>query len=355
MSDKTEQPTRKKLTDARKEGRTTKSQDLVEAAALLAMVVTFSVASSYMGDSLTEMVQIALDFVSGDHSLQGLASAFYKVIWAGLGVIVPLTLLAALAAGGALAAQVGIAISFKPVMPKLNSLNPASGLKKIFSAKSVIDLLKMLVKAVLMSFVLWRTIEWLLPLVTSAMYEPLAGLVHLLWTVIVRLLSVTFLMYLVIGAGDWFLQHWMFLKSQRMSKDEIKRERKNQDGDPKVKQERKRLAREFRKSDPRAAIPKANVLIVNPTHYAIAIRYVPSEYALPRVIAKGIDQEAALLRRLAFEENVPIVANPPVARALHAAVGLGSPIPEEMFEVVAAILRWVDGVAANRPAALQTE
>jgi len=353
MSDeKTEEPTQKKLREARKDGHTTKSQDLAEAASLFSMVITLSSGAVFLANSIVELIHIALDFVSGDHSEQGMTAALYKELWGGLKIMGPISLISALAAAMAMAAQVGIQISLKPVMPKFDSINPASGLKKIFSAKSAIDLLKMIIKALILLCVLWKTIVLLLPLVTDSMYEPLAGLIQLLWSVILRILGVTFVVYLVLGAADWFIQHWMFIKTQRMSKDEVKREHKSQNGDPHVKGERRRLARELRKSDPRAVMPKANVVIVNPTHYAVAIRYVPSEHPLPRVIAKGIDEHAALLRLLAHQENIPIVANPPVARALYK-VGLDVEIPEDLFEVVAAILRWVDGISAMQPAPLE--
>jgi len=146
------------------------------------------------------------------------------------------------------------------------------------------------------------------------------------------------------------LQRWTFLRSQRMSKDEVKQEHRNADGDPHIKQERRKLAREMARGGNRAGpavIARANAVVVNPTHYAVAIRYVPEEYPLPVVLAKGLDAEALQLRQAAMHYDVPIVANPPVARALHK-IEVNAPIPEEMFEVVAAILRWVDSIGAHR-------
>jgi type III secretion protein U len=245
--------------------------------------------------------------------------------------------------------QVGLQISFEPVMPKLDAISPASGLKRIFSIRSLFDLVKMLVKTAILAPVLWWTMLWLFPLVMRGIYEPLDQLSALLWYALMRLLAIAFVLYVVIGAADWMMQRWQFLRSQRMSKDEVKQEHKNSDGDPHIKQERRKLAREMAR-DVRvgpALIARSNAVVVNPTHYAVALRYAPDEYPLPIVLAKGRDAEALRLRQAAMRYDVPIVANPPVARALHE-IEVNAPIPEEMFEVVAAILRWVDAIGTHR-------
>jgi type III secretion protein U len=160
----------------------------------------------------------------------------------------------------------------------------------------------------------------------------------------------------VIGVGDWKIQHWMMLRSQRMSKDEVKREMKEREGEPKVKHERRKRAKELANgggAESRAgAVARSNVIVVNPTHYAVALRYMPGETPLPVVLAKGIDADALEIRRLAAHHDVPIVTNPPVARALYR-VDERAPIPPDLFEVVAAILRWVNalGPRADTPPA----
>jgi type III secretion protein U len=351
MSNKTEKPTAKKLKDAREKGSVSKSTDLISAATLLAMIVAFHAGGSWLLDSLRAALNIALDFPTTDRSTQALMSALFHLFGVCAFVCVPLAAVGLLAAALGSFAQVGLKVSMHPVMPKLSSINPASGMKRIFSKKSLIDLLKMIVKAALLIVVLWKTIIGLFPLVTQALYEPLPQLSALLWSALLRMLSVAFVLYLVVGAVDWKLQHVMFLFSQRMTKDEVKRERKNQDGDPKMKHERRQRARELIRGDARpAAVARANVMVVNPTHYAVALRYAPGEHPLPVVVASGVDADAAALRRLAHEYDVPIVANPPVARALYR-IGVNDAIPEELFEVVAAILRWVESVSTARGAA----
>jgi len=163
---------------------------------------------------------------------------------------------------------------------------------------------------------------------------------------LVQILAYAAAVFLIIAAFDYFLQYQQHMKGLRMSKDEIKRERKQQDGDPVIKQERKRLGREMATAAPRERVSAANLMVVNPTHYAVAIRYAPLEHPLPRVVAKGLDEHALELRRLAAEAAVPIVGNPPVARRLFK-VDVDAPIPPELFETVAALLRWVDAIGAR--------
>jgi type III secretion protein U len=150
----------------------------------------------------------------------------------------------------------------------------------------------------------------------------------------------------VFGPVDYAIQRWQFMKDQRMSKDEVKKEYKSQEGDPEIKHKRKQIAREDARSNPRKAVAGANAVVVNPTHYAVAIRYRAEEFGLPVVVAKGVDGEALMIRRHAEEQGVPLFTNPPLARSLHQ-VPLGRPVPEELFEAVAAVLRWVDEVGRS--------
>jgi type III secretion protein U len=289
----------------------------------------------------------ALDFTAGDHSMQAFIATLLTILTVGAFSWIAVSVCGLLGSliGGM--PQVGMHISFEPVMPKLDSVSPASGLKRIFSVRSLFELLKMVIKATIIGLVLWRTVLWVFPLMMRGVYDPLDQLAALLWFALMRLLGIGFVLYLVIGAGDYLIQRWTFLRSQRMSKDEVKQERRNSEGDPKIKSERKKRARELMRGTGvgPAMIARSNALIVNPTHYAVALRYVPDEYPLPVVLAKGRDAEALRLRQAAMQYEVPIVANPPVARALHE-IDINAPIPEHMFEVVAAILRWVDAIGA---------
>ncbi|MCG1042855.1 type III secretion system export apparatus subunit SctU [Mycetohabitans sp. B8] len=345
MSDeKTEQPTEKRLRDARRDGQVAKSTDLTDAVVLCSVIATVVAAATTFSDAFRSLIHTALDFVTTDRSLDTLVAWLVKLGQESLIVIVPCVFAAALSAFAALFGQVGFQISTKPVTPNPMAVSPASGLKRIFSLRTLVDLGKSLLKATLVMCVMWVTIRGLIPLIATSLYQPLPELCRLLWSVFLKLLAVAALVFVIIGAFDFRLQHMLFIRQMRMSKDEIKREYKQQEGDPQLKGERKRIARQWaQEAPPRLRVGLANALIVNPTHYAVAIRYAPSEYPLPLVIAKGQDESAAELRRAAVQARVPIIGNPPVARALHR-VEIDEPIPEELFEAVVAILRWVDSL-----------
>jgi type III secretion protein U len=261
-----------------------------------------------------------------------------------LGLLCGIAAVALVAAFLALAPQTGLKISLKAVMPKLASVSPGSGFQRIFSMNSAIDLVKMVVKAAILVAVMWQTIKSAMPVVASALDRSVPQLIAVLWSVLMHVVVVALGVFIAIGAFDYKLQKWLFIRKNRMSKDEVKREHKESDGNPEVKGERKRMAREMSQEGPKGGVSRANVVVVNPVHYAVALRYDPTEFPLPVVLAKGLDEQALRLRQQAMHARVPIVANPPVARMLHK-VPLNQPIPEELFEVVAAILRWVDGLA----------
>jgi type III secretion protein U len=344
MSDeKTEQPTDKKLRDARKDGEVSKSQDLVDGVLLACSVIALIACGERIVDAARSSLEIALRFAGGDHDLVTLAVALQQIGSRVAGAVMIPVAVAMLAACLALMPQVGFQVSMKPVSFNLNAISPMSGFKKIFSARALIDLAKMLIKGATVAIVMWQTVKGLLPMIVASLYQPLPELSHLFAGMVLKLFGIAAIVFVILAAADVKIQKWLFIRSKKMSKDEVKREHKQDEGDPVIKGERRRLARELATSAPRARVGAANVMVVNPTHYAVAIRYAPEENALPVVIAKGYDKDAAILRREAQQAAVPIVGNPPVARALYK-VELGATIPEELFETVAAILRWVDSL-----------
>jgi type III secretion protein U len=345
--DKTEEPTQKKLRDARRDGQVSKSSDMVDAVSMAAAVmVVVSSASSY-SQTLHEIVNVAIQFVGGDHSLTNMTQQTYKIGALALTIILPCVLAAALGAIVASIGQVGFQITTKPVSPNLESVSPVAGIKRIFTIKSLIEIAKMIVKASVVFIVMWVTIRQMVPLIADGLYQPLHELSVVFWEMLHKLLIVSVAVLIITSAADIKLQGIMFMKNMMMSKDEVKREYKDSEGDPHLKGERRRLAQEMVNEPPPQKVGLANMMLVNPTHYAVAVRYAPDEHPLPRVIAKGMDEHAAVLRREARDAGVPIIGNPPVARALYK-VGLNQPIPEELFETVAAILRWVEAIGARR-------
>jgi type III secretion protein U len=188
----------------------------------------------------------------------------------------------------------------------------------------------------------------MIPLASGAVFQAPASLAELSWSAISRLSLFALGVFVVFAPLDYALQRHQFMKGQRMSPDEIKREHKGQEGDPEVKGKRKQLAHELANEAPaKQSVRTADAVIVNPTHYAVAIRYRAHEAGVPIVVAKGIDDSALEIRRQAEHEGVPVFTQPPLARALHA-TPLMHPVPVEFFEPVAVILNWVDDIAAKR-------
>ncbi|SMQ95996.1 type III secretion system export apparatus subunit SctU [Xanthomonas fragariae] len=342
MSDeKTEKPTEKKLEDARKDGEMAISPDVTAAAVLLATLLVMKLAGSYLVEHLRALMLIGFDINTNTRDATALNRALGRIGIQGLWLTLPF--LAACLVAGLIGTflQTGMNFSLKPVTPKFDSLNPVNGVKKLFSLRSLIDLLKLGVKALLIGVVLWYGIRALMPMIIGLAYEPTPDIAQIGWRTLGTLCALAVLVFVLVGAADWSLQYWLFIREKRMSKDEQKREHKESEGDPDVKEKRKEFGKELVFGDPRERVAKAKVMVVNPTHYAVALAYEPDGFGLPQVIAKGVDDGALELRAFAEKHCIPIIANPPLARALHQ-VDLGDAIPESLFETVAVVLRWVD-------------
>ncbi|WDD92582.1 type III secretion system export apparatus subunit SctU [Burkholderia sp. FERM BP-3421] len=348
--EKTEEPSEQKLRKAREKGQVAKSKDIADVATLAMVIGVLSTGEAMLGGGLEHLMRTALDFVASERSPQAALATLYALAGDAVWLTLPFAAGAILAGIGSQAPQAGFMITLEPVMPKLDSISPMAGLKRIFSLKALLELAKTIVKAVVLLCVVWKVVVGLFPLVAASIYEPAPQLSRVLWTLLMKLLGVVLMVIAVLAAADYKIAKIMFIRQNRMGKEEMKREMKESDGDPHTKGERRRLAREFATTPgPRQRMGQANVLVVNPTHYAVALRYAPDEHPLPRVIAKALDAGALALRREAHALGVPIVGNPPVARALYR-VECDDAIPDALFETVAAILRWVEAVAGARDA-----
>lgn len=343
MSDeKTEKPTDHKLEKAREKGEIPKSQDVAIAASMLGVVITLTATADGISQRMRRALSHGLDFGDGDLPLYEIFERMQEMAVEGVVSVVPLVIVAAVGAAVGLIAQAGFFVAMEAVAPKPEKLDPVAGTKKLFSIKSLLTFFLMLTKAIIIGWAVWQVILILLPLIGGSTYQSVSGIGTIAWAAITKMLMIALALFVVLGPVDYAMQRWLFMKDQRMSKDEVKREHKGQEGDPQLKGQRKQLQRENANGPPpKKAVASANAVIVNPTHYAVAVRYVAEETGLPVIVAKGMDAEALMIRRLAESMGVPIFANPPLARALHK-VDLGATIPAELFEAVAAVLRWVD-------------
>ncbi|HYD59182.1 MAG TPA: type III secretion system export apparatus subunit SctU [Noviherbaspirillum sp.] len=341
MSEKNEKPTRKRLRDARKRGEVVHSRDVTDAVAYIVLVGTMIGMLPWMWKRMQRLFELAWD----PRILHRAANAWPDVLAAvGVELVMLMLPIAGITAAAAVLTefvQVRGVFSIEPIIPKFDRINPAEGFKRIFSTRNLFNLLKQLLQLILMgatiSWVIVASSESIMRLMFGAVLEGADAGAHLL----LILFGAIGALFLLFGGIDYGLQYFEYMKKMRMSKDEIRREHRDTDGNPEVKRERRRFAREVASSPPGDGTRQSSVLVVNPTHYAVALFYEPGETALPVVLEKGCDDQALFLRKVAGEAEVPIFEYPLLARQLFAQVEVSSCIPEELFPPVAEVLIWV--------------
>jgi flagellar biosynthetic protein FlhB len=262
----------------------------------------------------------------------------------------PIGLLCAFAAVIILLRQVGFKIITKPFVPKFDRFNPISGLKKIVSPRSLVELGKGLLKALILAWVLYRAIRNERDLFLSVMMFPLeqgVGIVlRKIWALALRMA----LFLLLIGLIDYSYQKWSFEKSIRMSKQEIKDEYKQMEGDPTIKRRIRQKQRELARGRMMSDVPKADVVVTNPTQIAVAVQYDSKSMVAPVVVAKGQGLLAKRIRDIAEENKIPVIENKPLARALMAQVEVGETVPQELYRSVAEVLAFIYRLKDRRTA-----
>jgi type III secretion protein U len=352
VSEKTEPATDQKIEDARKKGQVPQSSDLSSsfafAFATVALVATAALGEERLRSIITRSLQIV--DTNADEGRVATLQAAYAMATDALWLSAPIVVAAIVGSliGGF--AHVGFNVSFDPLTPKFDKLDPVAGAKRIFSIKTLFEVFKSMVKAVFIGWMLYESIRSLMPLLVVSGYGQPRGIGQTAWSAVLRLLTLCAVLFFLLGVVDFVIQKLLFLKDQKMTKDEIKREYKQSEGDPLIKGQRRALAHELANSDPAPAVATANAVVVNPTHYAVALRYVPEECGLPVIVAKGVDEEAARIRLAAKEAGVPIIGNPELARALYK-VSIASTVPEPLLEAVAIVLHWAEEMRGSQPAA----
>lgn len=338
--EKTEQPTQKRLRDARNKGQVVKSTDVVTT------VCTFFVLSAVLITFPATWKGFAnyFDVVFGamaEPMPNALIDVFGMMPTFLFSAMFPVCIVAALAVVIANVGQFGFLLAFESMKPDINKLSPMSGIKKIFSTKTLIELIKSSIKITIFGILLYTIIAKSIgPLVTLP-FATLFNGVGVVKPMLMGFINSFMLCYLIIAVADYLLQQKMLMKDLMMTKDETKREMHESEGDPMIKGNRRRLQREMIFEDNTTATRKSTVLVTNPTHYAAAIFYERGKIMLPILRAKGTGFIALRMIAVAREENIPIVENVPLARALYKELEIGDVIPKELLGPVTEILRWV--------------
>jgi flagellar biosynthetic protein FlhB len=338
---KTELPTQRKLEKAHEQGDVAKSQEVVSFFILGSATLAMMIASGSAANDLTMRLR---GLIANLHQVSVDKAGLMALGWFAVGAI--LLALAAPFAMGMAAGVAGNMIQHKPVLsaqsltPKLSRLSPMSGLKRMFGKEALVNFLKGLFKigivGALMIAVLWPQ-RGAFESMSSLDVAAIAPTSHAL---ILKLMGAVLAVYFLLAALDYLYQRHAWIERQKMSHQEIKEEYKEQEGNPEIKAKLAQLRRERSRRRMMAAVPKASVVIMNPTHYAVALKYEPG-MAAPICVAKGVDELALRIKSVAVENEVPVVENPPLARALHATVQLDAEIPEDHYKAVAEVIGYV--------------
>ncbi len=349
---KTEEPTPKKLADARKKGDVAKSMDIPQLASLAG---AFGVMAIGGGWFLRDMAMSLLPFVAhpDEIELSG-AGAMQVATQAGMAAApLTITVLAAAGVAGGIGylAQTGFMLTGEKLKPEAKKISPLEGFKRLFGPEGLFQFVKSVLKILVTGWVAWVVLNPRAAELTAlASMEPISMLP--LTADLSRALFFAVLAFLVVTSGvDWFWQRQRFTARMRMSREELKEEFKQSDGDPHVKAKQRQIRAERSRRRMMQNVPNATVVIMNPTHYAVALRYEAGQTAAPECVAKGMDDLALRIRALAEDSGVAVIEDAPLARALYAAVDVDQQIPEAHFEAVAKIIGFVMSAAQRRAGA----
>jgi flagellar biosynthetic protein FlhB len=339
---KTEKPTAKRLADARQKGQVPKSMDLNSAVVLTAAVMLLTMAGPYTFVNLYGQAQnmLAHPYSKPLTQIQFISLLTSTLTTIGL-LVLPLLLGTMLVGVLINVIQVKPLFTLTPLKPKFDKINPLNGFKRLWSLRSVVEAVKSIIKMTVVGSCGYSIIQshWK-DLMILGDQDVLSA-----WSYIVKIISEigiwTCIIFFVFGLADWWYQIYEYQKQLRMTKHEVKQERKEQELDPTLKGRIRQMGSQYARKRQLAAVPKADVVITNPTHFAVAIQYDPDLAPAPRVIAKGQDHFALKIKEVAKENKVPVVENKPLARSLYAMVDVDRMIPPELFLAVAEVLAFV--------------
>lgn len=340
--EKTEAPSPQRLQKAREDGQVPQSRELTTFVLLMTGGTSLWVMSGHLGQALSNIVRSALHFEpeiarEPAHVMAQLSRQFFEAALA----LAPFFLLLLLAILAAPLLLRGWLVSPKALMPKFSKLNPVSGLKRIFSHQGLVELLKAIAKAGLLGtiavWLIWSNLDAIFSLVSEAPASAIRHMGDLIGKVFLLIAGTMVFIVLL----DVPYQLWSHHKKLRMSKEELRKEAKESEGDPHIKARIRAQQREMARRRMMAEVPTADVVVTNPTHYAVALRYEEGKMGAPRVVAKGADAVALRIREIAAEHHVPLLEAPPLARALFRHAELGDEIPAALYAAVAEVLAYV--------------
>ncbi len=338
--EKTEKATPHKRNEERKKGNVVQSRDVVMVFSLLVMVVALQLYAPQLLKTLEDTVKsfIARGATTEHISELNIPDIIMEIMITVLIAVLPLLLISVLATVIATAAQTKLLFTWSAIAFKFDKLNPINGIKNMFSLRSFVELVKNILKLTILGIVSYYTLKDRLLVIPNLMDMTVDEGISFFGGMVLDLVLTLGAIFAVVAVLDYFYQRYDYEKKLRMSKDDIKEEYKQTEGDPQIKQKRKQKQMEMAQRRMMQAVPTADVIIRNPTHYAIAIAYDATKHAAPVVVAKGADYLALKIIQTAEENNVTITENRPLARSLYETVELDHPIPESFYVAVAEVL-----------------
>lgn len=340
--EKTERATPKKREKARKKGQVAKSREVASVAVLLACLACFWFGSHAIVERMMALTRWSLaqsgQFNVDYNNIQSLSSGIVYKIFA---MLFPLLLSAFFMALLANYVQIGFVLSSESVQPKFSKIDPIKGFQKLFSIRGLVELAKNIFKISLIGFVVYVTIKGEINNFIPLMDQSVWGILICIGGVAFKIILRVCLALIILAVFDYIYQKWEFEKNLKMSKQEVKDESKQTEGDPLVKARIKHLQRDMARKRMMASVPEADVVITNPTHLAVALRYDQTSTSAPKVVAKGAGFIAENIKDIARKNDVPIVNNKPLARVLYKNVDVDEMIPENLYRAVAEVLAFV--------------
>jgi flagellar biosynthetic protein FlhB len=340
--EKTEEATPHKIREARKKGQIAKSQELTSAIMLFVAFYTFKFVGANILNRVASHTTTILSLLDTELSAAIAGALLMEALKTILTALAPLVLVIFAMVIVVESFQTGFLFSLEALTPKLENLNPINGFKKFFALKQYVELLKSIIKMAAIISILTYAIQDLYPMVIQSQQHAPMSLILLVGKIIMDTITRVGVVYFMLAILDYFYQQYEYMKSLKMSRKEIMEEYKRLEGDPLIKQRQREAQRAMSQGRQMGQVPGSDVVVTNPTHIAVAIRYDPKNTdAIPLVVAKGQRLVAQQIKKIADDHNIPIIENPPVARLLFTLVDVGHHIPPESFKVVAEILAFV--------------
>ncbi len=342
FQERTEQATPKRRREAREKGQVAKSKEIPSLAVLLAGTLTLTFGSGFFYHNISELMRYYLSNIGSVQVTQAnMTNMALVALRYSATLLAPLFTILVFVAFLSNYLQVGSLLAFEAIRPKFSKINPIEGFKRLFSAQAAMELAKSILKLMVVSWIAYVTIKGELNNLPSLLDSTPGQIQTYLFSVAGVLFKRTCMVMLILAVLDYLFQRWEFEKNLKMTKQEVKEEMKQTEGDPHVKARIRSIQREAAKKRMMADVPKADVVITNPTRLAVALRYDSTEMDAPMVVAKGSGHVAERIKEIAKENGVPVIENKPLAQSLYKMVEIGRTIPEALYKAAAEVLAYV--------------